>query len=553
MKRKTSPHSRTSADSRSYSRGRARKLSPSAARVATKAEKAAQAKQPAPPTTTAGRIRAKSLSVVLPNLSVMVAIVVLALAGVLLSSSPAAWLPAVIAEMWMISHTVPVSGGGITIGVVPLLPALLVMWVIGSRIHANVKKRVSINDLIVLLGLSVAVPLLITLIAWLMLWDAGRVFEIDPPSLLSALPRVMTVHLVGFVLGMGPRLWRALLRHYGIAGWLVSGGRKGLIALGSIGALAAVTLVVAFIFTFPQQGEMLAQYPKLSGMGLASLIILSIFYIPNMIIGAGSVMLGGDYQIGGASISIFDIHLVPLPPLPIMALIPGSAPEWSAAFLAATAVGLVVVIYKVRPTFREAGVAGLCAGLATAVLVYLSSGELGFYGFVGPTAWLTVLLTAVWIGGIGCAVAGGFAFTQWRQRAASPSLELTVPASETQAAEAAVEYASGAGVDEEVKPEAVDAVEQPVDSEDINEQSTAMSPVDSELESAEVSGDKPEVAEEPEEAVEVLPEDTEAEKDDDAKPEADVSAEGEQGTDSSDDPGDGEEPTAQFPDTPKQD
>ena len=74
-----------------------------------------------------------SAVVAVPNLVVVLGILVVALAALLLSSSPMAWLPTVVGEAWMVFNLAPIRAGGIDLGIVPALPALLLAVWLCSR------------------------------------------------------------------------------------------------------------------------------------------------------------------------------------------------------------------------------------------------------------------------------------------------------------------------------------------------------------------------------------------------------------------------------------
>ncbi|MDK6542961.1 hypothetical protein QP309_23690, partial [Escherichia coli] len=58
-----------------------------------------------------------------PHLVVVLGILVVAIAALLLTSSPFAWLNTIVGEAWMVFNLAPIRAGGIDIGVLPVLPA----------------------------------------------------------------------------------------------------------------------------------------------------------------------------------------------------------------------------------------------------------------------------------------------------------------------------------------------------------------------------------------------------------------------------------------------
>ena len=359
-----------------------------------------------------------------PNLVVVLGILVVAIAALLLTSSPSAWLPTIVGEAWMVFNLAPIRAGGIDVGFIPVLPALLLAWLVGRRVRAAVKDKASINDLIVVSACVLLVPLVLTVIAWLMLWDAGKVYDVSPPELYRVLPRMLLLHAVALIGGMGPRLWKALAKRSGVPRVFVDAAQIGLSYLGYLFAAGFILVVVLWGVGWSRQSEMLAEYPVLNALGTAGLFLLSVFYLPNAAVAAGAVLSGSELHIGeGTSVSLFSGHVVPLPPLPLAAAVPPSISSWAAVLLIVPAVAAVVAFYRRRAlvSFQVALVATVTAAVAALVAVYGVSGALGVYGYTGPEVWTAVGLSCLWCLVVGCAFATAQAVTAWRaRRAAAP-------------------------------------------------------------------------------------------------------------------------------------
>lgn len=439
MNKNTSPQSRSTPRPRSQARGRTvqterapraphatatQKPHNSAERVARKAGSKAKARRTPAPLTKAGRIRQLFMSAALPNIIVVLIIVALAFGALLLFGSPLAWLPTIVAEAWMVFNLAPVSAAGVDLSFLPALPALILATVVAVRVRAAVKHKVSVKDLAILVACVVGVPVVLTCIAWVMLWDAGKVFDVSPPNLAAALARVIVVHLAAMAAGMGTRLWRALAKRYGAPPLLVDAALIALRYLAYLAIGATVVFVLIFIVNFSRQGEMMDEYPSISGLGVFTLILLSLLYIPNAIVSTGAVLVGSEFSAGEAQVSLFSTHLVPLPPLPITGGIPASSPGWAVVFMVVPLIAATMSLYKKRPSFQKV----LAATVATAVIMffacYLVSGTLGYYGHTGPHLWTAAGLAALWIAVVGLAVAAAFALMNWRDaRAAEAEAE----------------------------------------------------------------------------------------------------------------------------------
>lgn len=448
MNKNTSPQSRSTPRPRSQARGRTvqterapraphatatQKPHNSAERVARKAGSKAKARRTPAPLTKAGRIRQLFMSAALPNIIVVLIIVALAFGALLLFGSPLAWLPTIVAEAWMVFNLAPVSAAGVDLSFLPALPALILATVVAVRVRAAVKHKVSVKDLAILVACVVGVPVVLTCIAWVMLWDAGKVFDVSPPNLAAALARVIVVHLAAMAAGMGTRLWRALAKRYGAPPLLVDAALIALRYLAYLAIGATVVFVLIFIVNFSRQGEMMDEYPSITGLGVFTLILLSLLYIPNAIVSTGAVLVGSEFSAGEAQVSLFSTHLVPLPPLPITGGIPASSPGWAVVFMVVPLIAATMSLYKKRPSFQKV----LAATVATAVIMffacYLVSGTLGYYGHTGPHLWTAAGLAALWIAVVGLAVAAAFALMNWRDARAA---EAEAESSEAEVAEA---------------------------------------------------------------------------------------------------------------------
>src|SRR5699024_9658184 len=163
MSKNTSSQSRSTSGPRSSvrGRGRAKTSSPSAARVAKKVGTETRARRATGPVTSRSRLRRVFFVVAVPTLVTSFSLVVIAVVPVLLTSSPSAWLPTAIAQSWMVTNLAPVVAADITVSAVPILPALILGWMLAGNIHRAIKDKVSVNDLLALLGWVIAIPIVL--------------------------------------------------------------------------------------------------------------------------------------------------------------------------------------------------------------------------------------------------------------------------------------------------------------------------------------------------------------------------------------------------------
>ena len=446
MSKNTSPQSRSSSGPRNStrSRGRARSSSPSAARVAKTVGNGAKERRSNGPVTWRSRLRRMFFVVAVPNLVAFFSLVAIALATVLLTSSPMAWLPTAIAQSWMVTNLAPVVASDIVVSALPILPALILGWLVAANVHRAVKDKVSVNDLLALLACVVVIPIVLIFVAWFMLWDASQVYEVSPPPLAQAIIRAVALHLTAFAIGMGPRLWRALARRYKVPRVVVDGVVHAVLALLALLAASAFVLLVALIVNWKNQAAILDGFPQLTGFALFALIGLSVLYLPNLLIGVAGILLGAEFHIGDASVSLFSVHLVPLPPLPLLGAVPGSASSWAIGLLLLTAVAFAFVALRQRPSFVQSLVAGVAMGVLVLLFGYFITGELGYYESVGPMLFIAAGLAVVWGCGINLAVATGIMLKERR---------------DNEPDESAVEESSSASVSSQDAPEGEDGQE----------------------------------------------------------------------------------------------
>ena len=515
MNKNTSPQSRSTPRPRSQARGRtvraertpraphpsgSRQSSGSAQRVARKAGSKAKARRTPAPLTKAGRIRRMLITAAVPNVVIVLIIMAIALGGLMLAGSPMAWWYTIVAEAWMVFNLAPVSAADVHISFLPALPALILAVVVAVRVRSAVKHKVSVKDLLTLLACVLGVPVVFTIIAWLMLWDAGKVYDVSPPNLAQALLRVIVLHLAAMAAGMGWRLWRALAKRYGVPRPLVDATQIALRYLAYLAISASAVFAVVFLVNVSRQGEMMNDYPTISGLGIAGLVLLSVLYIPNAIVSTAAVLVGSEFSVGEGSVSLFSAHLVPLPPLPITGGIPASAPSWAVALLIVPLGAAIYSLYKKRPSFQDVLVATVAAAVIMLAACYLVSGDLGYYGATGPQLWTAAGLTALWMAVVGCAVAAGFAFVAWRAARTAPSADPADAATTTEVTDAAAAETDDTPVEPEREPITDPEI---VDAEVVEDESQDSAPAEAaeEPEEEQKEEDTPadEIAEEPEE------------------------------------------------------
>ena len=353
---------------------------------------------PAPATTaTKSRVRRLLPSVLIPHGIAILLVIVAAVAVLLFSASSMVALPATIAQLWLALNMSPVAGSGEVVGVIPMVPGMVLIWAVARRVYNSVKKKASIADLAVLTTLVLLLPLVLAGVASLMLRDASAVLEVDAPPAPVMIGRVLLVHLIALVLGMGPRLWRALIRRYGGPPWLVDAAIQ---AFRFLIAYAVVALAVVIVMIAVNHRIFLQTLTGYEGGGaVPALLVLSLLYLPNTVIYTMGVLAGAPLHFGDGLVSLFNVTLVPLPPLPVLAAVPSMAPEWAVILLLIPATVAVWVCLRTPLRLPVTLVSAVITAVFFLAAAVLAGGHLGVYGQVGlallPAAGLMFFYPAV--------------------------------------------------------------------------------------------------------------------------------------------------------------
>ena len=312
-------------------------------------------------------------------------------------------LPASIASLWMMFNLAPFRFNGTTLGLTPALPAVLMVAFIAWRVRREVADRISIKDVRALVGAYLGTPIVLTIIAWLMLYDASKVFpRVQTPSFGLAIAAALLVNLVALVLGMGQRLLRALLLRRKLPEWLLGSARLA----GSYVAWLWLAGVVVTLVSLIWHRELLAETFAITDTVGESVAVsgLSLLYLPNVAFGAVGVLVGGKSTFGPAEAGLFAVHPAQLPPLPILAAMPQSLVHWAFGVLivlppAVAAWRVVAFLKKSAPKqpYLVVVLAAVWSIIFLMGLAWLLGGEVGIFGWAGASWWLTGLLGSMWL------------------------------------------------------------------------------------------------------------------------------------------------------------
>ena len=156
-----------------------------------------------------------------------------------------------------------------------------------------------------------------------------------------------------------------------------------------------------------------------SVFGQFSLTLLSVLYVPNVIVATAAMAVGSSAHLGFATFSSFTVFGGDVPALPVLAAAPHPplGPVWVALLIVGASSGVALGQQCARrplplsDAMAKVGIAALLAALGLALLGYAGSGQLGNFGGVGIDQgtfgfaiflWFTAIgtLTVVMAGGI---------------------------------------------------------------------------------------------------------------------------------------------------------
>ncbi|CAM4208521.1 hypothetical protein MB901379_03980 [Mycobacterium basiliense] len=352
-----------------------------------------------------------------PAVVALIIIAAITLLQLLIANSDMTGALGAIASMWLGVHQVPISIGGRELGVMPLMPALLMIW--GTARTTALATSPYSSWLVVrwVVASALGGPLLIAAIALAVIHDASSVIsELQTPNALRAFSSVLVVHAIGAAIGVWSRVGRRALAMSPLPNWLgdsLRGATAGVLALlGLSGLVAAGSLVVHW-----------ATMQELYGVtdsvfGQFSLTVLSVLYAPNVIVGASAIAVGSSAHIGFATFSSFTVFGGDIPAVPILAALPTPplGPVWVALLIIGAASGVAVGQQCARralpfaPAMAKVLVAALVGALVMALLGYGGGGRLGNFGAVGVDVGAMVVGAFFWfavIGGLTVVMAGG--------------------------------------------------------------------------------------------------------------------------------------------------
>ena len=362
------------------------------------------------------RARVLLLVAARPTTYALVAVIVLMLAALLSSGSSLVGTSGAIAAGWLAAHQVPLVIGKTSLGLLPLLPTGLLVWLTGRDCARAVEPDSSRADLGWLVGAALAGPLLVTAVCLAVAEDASGVVALQPPNTLAAFGWVGGVHLVGAAGGIASRRRRRLLTLSRLPDWAIAGAFGAGRTVVRLLVCATAVVILSFFAHWSRIGDTF--HTAGNAAGVLGLILLSVAYLPNVVVATVGVLVGAGAQLGDASIGLFSVVGGPIPAVPVMAAVPTGPASgwWPALLLIPAAVGVLGGLDIGRTSHDRAAAPWATltsAGVATVVLVLLGTaagGDLGTFGQVGLDLPIFAVVTFGW-----SAVTGyvGLMFARW--------------------------------------------------------------------------------------------------------------------------------------------
>ncbi|GAA3968568.1 hypothetical protein GCM10022231_32060 [Gordonia caeni] len=311
---------------------------------------------------------------------------------------------------WLVVNQVPLTVGGVTVGVLPLMPTIALIAgvaVVTARASRQVETLQEVGSIA---GAALAGPLLWTALALAVVADGSAVSAIGQATPLPAFGHTLLVQAIGVAIGVGRRCLQPLFDNYEFPVTERVGARAGLLGFVCLSTGGALLVTIGIAVSWGRVGDLLAEGHSFDGY--LGLTLLSILYLPNVIIGALGVSVGATAQAGTATIDALGVQGGAVPPLPILGILPdqGLGALGALVFVLPAAVGVLVGWYCRSHDFlkhlRAVGVAA-AAGAALVVLsCAMAAGGAGELGRVGVSAPLAGVYAFAWIAVLGAVTAG---------------------------------------------------------------------------------------------------------------------------------------------------
>ncbi|MBE1467312.1 DUF6350 family protein [Kibdelosporangium phytohabitans] len=232
---------------------------------------------------------------------------------------------------WLAAYQAPLSLDGHALGALPLLPTLLVMWLV-SRAAANAADRLEVEsarDVVSIVATIMATHAVVGAVLAKATATATITAGLLVPAGVAGLAAVLGLARRGYFEDLLDRCDELV----------VHGLRAGLIGLATMVGLGAALFLFGLSTSFSTAAALFA--PSLGdGLGM---FLMSAAYLPNAVVGGISFVAGPGVTIGELTAAPLHFTGGPLPGVPILAALPErGAAWWPILFLLPMAAGALV-------------------------------------------------------------------------------------------------------------------------------------------------------------------------------------------------------------------
>ncbi|MDY6811283.1 MAG: DUF6350 family protein, partial [Actinomycetota bacterium] len=338
----------------------------------------------------------------------MLTVAVVTLTVLLFAGSGLEGLGPAVGSIWLAIHQVPVTISGVTIGVLPLLPTILVAAGTARMADSASGPQRPASELIAVFFAALGGPLLVTALSLAVVMDGTSVLPLQSPPALVAFAATLGIHGGAAVAGIGWRRRTDIYDRLAVPTSVRRGLRYGAAGVVALLTAAAALVVVRLAMRWQTVGDLIAGGNDFDGyLGLA---VMSLLYLPNVIVGAAAVLIGADVHLGAASADLVDVQGGPVPPLPLLGVLPDTG-VGALGLLGLVVPASIAVVVGLRcrdidplANLRSVALAGAMAATMMVILCALAGGELGEFGNAGVTVPTVGVFTLGWFVVVGLVV-----------------------------------------------------------------------------------------------------------------------------------------------------
>ncbi|HHX85637.1 MAG TPA: hypothetical protein GX694_09980, partial [Actinomycetales bacterium] len=313
----------------------------------------------------------------------------------------------VVGVEWLVVNRVPLTIDDVELGFLPLLPPLLYVAMLArqTRVVLSEVEQPGPREAGAAIGGVTVTGVLVTVLACFVVGSASSDFAVRETGMAQAVLWSAAVALAGSGLGVWLYFRRDLREVLPL--WVRGGLHLGAAYAAALWAVAALLITVGLVVAWGPVGAVLEIGKDF--WGTLSLTAISVGYLPNLILSAATLAVGGEAHLGEASYSVFAVSRGPMPEVPLAAALPTTGPHWAIQGLliltVLVAAGLArAVAHWFRSTADAVKTAWLAAVIVAAVIAVtpvIAGGQLGLLGTVGTGSLIAAGMALLLFGVIG--------------------------------------------------------------------------------------------------------------------------------------------------------